>query len=396
MINLGGNTERVSFSSLLLGMRSFFNTKKQGGKIMNKKLFIPGPVNVREDVLAQMAQAITGHRTIAASNLQRNISEKLQEIFYTKNRIILSTSSGTALMDGAIRSFTKKGAAIFSNGYFGDLWYEMAKRNNIQAELFTAEKGKPISSEMVDKILSTGRFDLITITHNETSSGITNPLEDISNVIKKYPEIVWLVDGVSSIGGIKLEVDKLGIDVCITSTQKCLGLPPGMAIASVSEKSIERARTIEFRGYYLDFLELYETIDKMDYQYISTPNLPGMYAMDYQLKKILNEGLENRFERHKILGNMVRDWSKIYFDLYTEETYASNTVTTIENSLNMDFNLLNKILGDRGFEISNGYGDLKDKTFRIGHMADCTVEELQDLIDNLDDIIRRDILKISA
>lgn len=363
---------------------------------MNKRLFIPGPVNVREDVLAQMTKSIIGHRTVEASDLQRSISEKLQKIFYTKNRIVLSTSSGTALMEGAIRSFTKKRAAVFSNGFFGSLWHEIAKRNNIKADLYKAKKGKPIDSKIVDEVLSTGKYDLIAITHNETSSGITNPLESISEVIKKYPDIIWLVDGVSSIGGIKLEVDKLGIDVCITSTQKCLGLPPGMAIASVSQKAIERAREIKFRGYYLDFLELYETIEKMDHQYISTPNIAMMYAMDYQLNKILDEGLENRFNRHKMLGDMVKAWAKRYFTLYTEEIYASNTVTTIENTLNIDIDLLNKVLGKRGFQISNGYGDLKDKTFRIGHMADCTVEELEELINNLDEIIGKKIYKASA
>lgn len=353
---------------------------------MNKKLFIPGPVNVREDVLAQMTKAIIGHRTIAASDLQRGISEKLQRIFYTKNRIILSTSSGTALMEGAIRSFTKRKAAVFTNGFFGDLWYEMASYNAIEADLFRAEKGRALTSKMVDEVLATGQYDLITITHNETSTGVTNNLEEISKIIKRYPHVIWMVDGVSSIGGIKLEVDKLGIDVCITSTQKCLGLPPGMAIASVSEKAIERAKSIDFRGYYLDFLELYETIEKSDYQYISTPAIPMMFAMDYQLDKILDEGLDNRFKRHKILGNMVRTWAKKYFKLYAEDDAASDTVTTIENTRNMNIDLLNEILARRGFQISNGYGDLRDKTFRIGHMADCTVEELQELLDNLDEI----------
>ncbi len=354
---------------------------------MSKRLFIPGPVNVRDDVLAQMTNSIIGHRTMAASGLQRGISEKLQEIFYTKDRIILSTSSGTALMEGAIRSFTKRRAAVFSNGFFGTLWYEMALHNDREADLFIPEKGKPISGDMVDKVLSTGKYDLVTITHNETSSGITNPMEEISRVIEKYPQVIWLVDGVSSVGGIKLEVDKLGIDVCIVSSQKCFGLPPGMAVASVSEKAIERARDIDFRGYYLDFLELYETIDKTNYQYISTPNLPLMNAMDYQLDKILEEGLENRYKRHEELGRMVRNWAMKHFSLYTEEGYRSNTVTTIENTMNLDFNLLDELLGQRGFQISNGYGDLKDKTFRIGHMADTTVEELEELLENLDEVI---------
>lgn len=353
---------------------------------MDKKLFIPGPVNVRGDVLAAMTQSIIGHRTKTASELQRGISKKLQKIFHTNNRILLSTSSGTAMMEGAIKSFTKKRAAMFSNGFFGSLWHELAVRNNIKADLFKAEKGQPITGEMLEKAISTGRYDVITITHNETSSGVTNPMEELSKVIKKYPDIIWCVDGVSSIGGIKLEVDKLGIDVCIASSQKCLALPPGMAIASVSEKAIERARAIDFRGYYLDYLELYETIDKMDYQYVSTPAIPLMFAMDYQLNKILQEGLENRYKRHELLGNMTREFVKNYFNLYTEEAFASNTVTTIENTKNIDFDFLNKKLGQLGFQISNGYGDLKDRTFRIGHMGDCTVEELQELLDALEGI----------
>ena len=366
--------------------------KEEAGR-MQKKLFIPGPVDVREDVLAQMTKPIIGHRTKAASDLQRNISEKLQKIFYANNQIILSTSSGTAMMEGAIRSFTKKRAAVFSNGFFGNLWYQMALHNNLEADLFNSEKGEAITAEMVEKVLSSGKYDLITITHNETSSGITNPLEELSRVINNYPEVIWCVDGVSSVGGIKLEIDKLGIDVCIVSSQKCLGLPPGMAIASVSEKAIERARQVEFRGYYLDFLELYETIKRTDYQYISTPAIPMMFAMDYQLDRILDEGLENRFERHRELGNMVRSWAKKHFKLYAKGSCASNTVTTIKNTLDLDIDLLNKKLGERGFQISNGYGELKDKTFRIGHMADCREEDLQELLDTLDELLGFDVVE---
>lgn len=354
---------------------------------MKTKLFIPGPVDVRQDVLAQMTRPIIGHRTAAASGLQRSISEKLQKIFYTDNQIILSTSSGTALMEGAIRSFTKKRAAVFSNGYFGNLWYKMALYNNREADLFNSKKGQAITPAMVEKVLSTGKYDLITITHNETSSGITNPLEELARVISNYPDVIWCLDGVSSIGGIRVEIDKLGVDVCIVSSQKCLGLPPGMAIASVSEKAIERARQIEFRGYYLDFLELYETVKRTDYQYISTPAIPMMFAMDYQLDKILKEGLENRYKRHQQLGDIVRSWAKKHFKLYAKDSCTSNTVTTIKNTLGINIDSLNERLAERGFQISNGYGDLRDKTFRIGHMADCTVEELQELLDTLDELL---------
>ena len=355
---------------------------------MHKKLFIPGPVDVREDVLEQMTKPIIGHRTKAASDIQRGISEKLQKVFYTKDQILLSTSSGSGLMEGAIRSCTRNRAAVFSTGHFGDLWYKMAVFNNIPADKFNAPQGHPITAEMVDDVLSTGKYDLIAITHNETSTGITSPIEEIAEVVKKHPDVVWCLDAVSSLAGIKIEVDRLGIDICITSTQKCLGLPSGMSITSMSEKAVEAARNVGFRGIYLDLLELYECIQSMDYQYPSTPNIPMMFAMDYQLDRILEEGLENRFLRHKKMGEYVRNWAIKNFDLYPRKEYASNTVTTIKNTRNIDIDLLNEQLGHRGYQISNGYGELKDETFRIGHMADYTLDEIKGLLDNMDDILR--------
>ena len=155
----------------------------------------------------------------------------------------------------------------------------------------------------IDQVLTTGKYDLITVTHNETSSGIMNPVEEIAEVMKKYPEVVFCVDTVSSLGGTKIEVDKLGIDICLTSSQKCLGLPPGLSLCSISEKALEAARKVKFRGTYFDLLQIYEYIQKKDYQYPSTPSLSHMFALDYQLDKILNEGLENRFARHTEMAN---------------------------------------------------------------------------------------------
>ena len=354
---------------------------------MHKKLFIPGPVEVRADVLEKMAGPMMGHRTKDASNLQRGISEKMQKVMYTNNTILLSTTSGSGLMEGAVRSCTTKRAAIFSIGAFGDRWYKMAASNNVPADKFTSEPGKPTTAEMVDKELSTGKYDLITITHNETSTGVMNPVEEISEVMKKYPEVVWCMDTVSSMAGTKIEVDKLGVDICITSTQKCLGLPPGMAICSFSQKAVEAAKKVEFRGLYLDLLDLYNYILKKDYQYPSTPSLSHMYALDYQLDRILEEGLENRFARHLEMAGIVRVWAKEHFELFPDEKYASNTLTTIKNTKGISVSDLNKKLGEEGYMISNGYGDLKEVTFRIAHMADCTVDEVKELLAVMDKIL---------
>ncbi|MEA1959864.1 MAG: alanine--glyoxylate aminotransferase family protein [Bacillota bacterium] len=355
---------------------------------MHKKLFIPGPVEVRSEVLEKMATPMMGHRSKEASALQRNISDKLRALFFTEEEILLSTSSGSGLMEGAVRSCTAKRAACFGVGAFGKRWYEMALANNVPADLFEVEWGQATTPGLVEEVLSTGKYDLITITHNETSTGVMNPVEDITPVIKKFPDVVYCLDTVSSMGGTRIEVDKLGVDICITSTQKALGLPPGMAACSFSQKAIERAKQVEHRGYYLDLLAIYNYLKKKDYQYPSTPSLSHMFALDYQLDKILEEGLETRFKRHQEMSRYVREWAKTYFELFANEEYLSNTLTTINNTRNINVSELNAELGRRGFQISNGYGNLKDKTFRIAHMADCTLEEIKELIDNINDILQ--------
>jgi aspartate aminotransferase-like enzyme len=236
--------------------------------------------------------------------------------------------------------------------------------------------------------LATGKYDLVTITHNETATGVSCPIEEISEVMKRYPDVIWCVDTVSSMGGVRIEVDQLGIDLCITSSQKCLGLPPGMAVCSISEKAVEAAKQVPNRGFYFDLLALYKYIKTKDYQYPSTPSLSHMFAMDYQLDRILEEGLENRYRRHKEMADYVRGWAKDEFALFADERYASNTVTAISNTRGIDIGDLNKRLGEYGYVISNGYGILKDKTFRIAHMADTTMEDVKALIGTINHILK--------
>lgn len=354
---------------------------------MHKKLFVPGPVEVREDVLSKMSSPMIGHRSKDASNLQKSITNKLKKLFYTENEILLSTSSGTGLMEAAVRCCTKERAAIFSIGSFGDRWHEIALSNGIQADLFKSQPGTVTKPEMVDAALKTGKYDLVTITHNETSTGVMNPLDEISRVMKKYPDVIFCVDAVSSAGGVKIETDKLGIDICITSSQKALGLPPGLSMCTISEKAVEKARHVKNRGYYLDLVLLYDTIKKKDYQYPSTPNLSLMFALDYQLDRIMEEGLENRFDRHLAMAEYTRTWAKKNFALFADEKHASVTMTTVDNIRKVSVRDLNLELGRRGFAISNGYGELKEKTFRIAHMGDLNLEDIKELLFNIDDIL---------
>jgi aspartate aminotransferase-like enzyme len=187
--------------------------------------------------------------------------------------------------------------------------------------------------------------------------------------------------------GAKVEVDKLGIDVCITSTQKALALPPGMAICSVSPRALEHGKQVKCRGWYLDLLEIYKYVETKDYQYSATPSLPHMFAMNYQLDRILAEGLENRYARHKAMADYTRAWAKNNFQLFPEEKYASVTLTTITNTRNISVKALNDELGKMGMQLSNGYGDLKEKTFRIAHMGELTLDDVKELIAAIEKIL---------
>ncbi|MDO5451109.1 MAG: alanine--glyoxylate aminotransferase family protein [Akkermansia sp.] len=358
------------------------------------KLFIPGPTIVSEDILQELSLPMIGHRSKKASEIQKRISDNMQKVLFTENRILLSTSSGSGLMEGAIRSCTAKRAAVFSIGAFGDKWFKMAKTNGVPADKFSSVMGEPTTPEMVDQALATGKYDLVTVTHNETSSGIQNPVEEIAEVMKKYPDVVWCVDAVSSAAGSKIETDKLGIDILITSTQKALALPPGMAICSMSKKAYDRTAEVENRGLYFDLRTIWDFIDKKNYQYTSTPCLSLMYALDKQLQHIVNEeGIENRFARHQAMAEYTRAWANEHFRVYPNPKYLSKTLTVIDSHPKgkdwmVDVKELNAFLAERNMTLGNGYGDLKDKTFRIAHMGELTIDDLKEVTAAVEEYIK--------
>jgi aspartate aminotransferase-like enzyme len=354
----------------------------------HKKLFIPGPTEVHPDVLAAMARPMIGHRGSEYSELQKRVTEKVQKLMYTANPILFSASSGSGLMEGAIRCCTAKRAIVFSVGTFGNRWKEIADGNGVPADKHEVEWGNGITPDMVEKHLSTGKYDCATITHSETSTGVMNHLEELAPVFRKYPEVVWCLDAVSSLGGVKIEVDALGVDVLVTSSQKCLGLPPGLAIASFSAKAEERAKGVKNRGYYFDLLQLLQFIRDKNFQYPSTMSISHMFAMDLQMDRIMAEGFDARFRRHEEMAGMVQAWARKHFALYPAERYASRTVTCIKNTRGISIADLNKELGKKNLNLSNGYGKLKELTFRIAHMGDLQKSDIQELLTAIEEILK--------
>ncbi len=353
---------------------------------MNKKLFIPGPVDVSEDVLLKLSEPVIGHRTKEFGELLISTINKLKRLMFTENNVFISTSSSTGLMEAAIRNCVKEKCLNIANGAFGERWHEITLINGKKADLLKIDWGLGVKPKIVEEKLSSNEYDAVTLVHNETSTGVTNPIYEIAKIIKKYPNVCFLVDTVSSLGGIKIEVDKLGIDVCLAGVQKALAVPPGLAVCSVSEKALEKSKTINNKGYYFNFQIFLKYLEKN--QTPTTPSISLLKALNYQLEKILNEeGLENRFKRHETLGEITREWAKKNFELFAEEKYASNTLTCIKNTKNINLNELETKLYEKGYIFSNGYGKIKDLTFRIAHMGDLKIEELKRYLETINKIL---------
>lgn len=353
---------------------------------MEKKLFIPGPTHVRKEILDAQSSPMIGHRTNDYSALHSRLIQKLQKMLFTDQHVYIFTSAATGVMEGTIRQASLGKILVTICGSFSKRWYEIVEANGIPCGKLMVPPGQAITVELVRNALSQEKYDAITITMNETSTGIMNPVEDISRMIRQeFPDVLILIDAVSCMAGVKIELDKLGIDVCFAGTQKCFALPPGLTICAVSDRARERALQIPNRGFYFSYSAMDKLYEK--HQTPATPAISLMYALDKQMDDILEEGLENRFERHIAMADYIQNWSRQYFQLYGDERYLSKTVTNISNTRNINISDLNKELSLRGALISNGYGELKDICFRIGHMGDLTLNDMQWLTDQINTIL---------
>ena len=353
---------------------------------MYKKLFIPGPTHVREKILQAQAAPMIGHRAKEYSDLQAAVTTKLQQLLYTQQRVYLYACSSTGMMEGSVRQASTRRILNTVCGAFSKRWFQMTAANGVPCDKVEVPMGQAITPELVDEALSKGDYDAITIVMNETSTGLTNPLADIAALIhEKYPDVLILVDAVSGMAGIKIEFDAWGLDVCLAGVQKCFALPAGLTVCAVSDRARERAQQIESPGYYFSYAQMDKKYEK--HQTPATPAISLIQALNAQMDDILAEGLENRWRRHEEMATTVQDWARRYFGLYSDERYLSNTVTNVENTRGISVAGLNEELAKRGAMISNGYGDLKEKCFRIAHMGDLTLDDVKWLLGQIEDIL---------
>ena len=351
---------------------------------MSYKLFIPGPIAVSEKTLRAMSQPMIGHRSTDFVALYNSIQPELQAICYTKDPVYLSTSSAWGVMEGSLRNVVKKKVLNCMNGAFSDKWNDVALRCGKQATALKFEWGQPVDPEAVRRELATGAYDALTLIHNETSCGCMSDLAAIMRVVREFPDVIAIVDTVSSLSAMPIKKDELGIDVLVSGSQKAFALPPGLSFLSVSKKALDRAATMTDRGYYFDYVEFQKNHEAG--MTPSTPVIPLIYALKSKLDDIKAEGLDTRYARHLRLNQAVRDFvfSK-GFKLFPKEGYGSITLNCFANTQAIDLAALNKILKSKHkLVIDGGYGKLKGKTFRISNMGDETDETIAALIKSLD------------
>ena len=354
-------------------------------------LFIPGPSEVREDILHAQTAPMIGHRSDECNALIGRVESKLQQVFMTNSRVYSLASSGAGLQEAAIRNGVRDGRTVvnFVNGAFAQRWHNVSLGCGKQAVRVDIPWGAPVTPEAVDAALAAldGSCDAITVVQNETSTGVRSPVGKIAALVHdKYPDTLVLVDAVSSLSGDWIPVDEWELDVCLTSSQKALALPPGLAFAAVSDRTLARASEVAGRGWYFDFLLLEKYLVKNTTP--ATPAISLLRAADRQLDHILAEGLEARVARHRRLAQITQAWAlENGFGLLAAADYRSLTVTCVENTPGIDFAALNEFLKQRGKVISNGYGDLKNKTFRIAHMGDVTDADMAELLAVMDEFL---------
>jgi aspartate aminotransferase-like enzyme len=352
-------------------------------------MFVPGPVDVDPEVLQAMTKPMLPHRSKEYEEIHRRAAEKAQKVFYTQFRVFLGTHSGSGMQEAGIRNFANKDILCCTSGAFSERWYQCAVANGKQADRLDAEWGKAIRPDRLQDALKKKHYESITIVHNETSTGVENPVKELCKVLHEVsPDTIIMVDAVSSLGGVKIEMDAWGIDFLLTSSQKCFALPPGLSMAGVSDRALKKAESVENRGWYFDLLLLEK--HRLKDSTPMTPVLPLIYALDFQLDRMFAEGLDARFQRHAAMSQKVYDWSIAHgLKPYPEDDCRSKTVVTVNNDKKWVIGDLNKFLLQKGMRIANGYGAIKDVTFRVATMGETSLQDVDNLLSALEEFMQQ-------
>ena len=350
------------------------------------KFFVPGPTWVRPALLQEMTRPMIGHRSAEFKTLYRSIITNLKPLFATTQDTFVATCSGTGLMEAALINCVPRRVLITTCGAFSEKWAAIAESCGFEVDRLDAGWGNAIDPETLADHLGSRRahYDAVTLTQNETSTGVTNDVAALARVVHDVsPETLVLVDAVSALAGMPMRFDEWAIDVCFASVQKCIALPPGISVFAVSQRALDRAKKTPYRGIYFDFLQFKKNGD--DGSVPSTPSIPHFYALDAQLKRIQEETLEARFRRHEAMRDATLQRTAAYAEPASDRAHLSPTVTALKPSRKFPEEIRTG-MKSAGFTLGGGYGNWKEETFRIGHMGDMTVNDVNAMLDVLEKV----------
>jgi aspartate aminotransferase-like enzyme len=353
------------------------------------RFFVPGPTEVRPEVLDAMRRPMIFHRSPAMEELMRRVTTRLGPIFGTRRAVHVITGSGTGAMELAIRGGTARRVLSIVHGDFGERFARMAEACGRAVTRLKSEPGDVVSLDRIRETLRTEEFDAVTATHSETATGVLADIAGIASAVKERPDCLLLVDAVSAAAAVPISMDAWGVDAVVSASQKALALPPGLAFAAVSDRFVARAKSLKDRGVYLDVIRYEEFAAKS--QSPTTPAVSLLFALDRQLADIELETLEARFARHAVMVDACTSWvsraeaAALGISLLARPGLYSPSVTCIrsENS-----GVILQRMREHGFELGGGQAPLTKSTFRIGHMGDHTVAGLEAMLAVLERVLR--------
>jgi aspartate aminotransferase-like enzyme len=351
----------------------------------NAKFFVPGPTWVRPEILQEMTRPMIAHRSSEFGDLFLRVVAKLKPLFGTTGDTFVASCSGTALLEASLTNCVPRRVLVTTSGAFAERWMAIAESLGLEVDQLNAGWGSAVDPQRLADHLASRRtqYDAVTLTHNETSTGVTNDVAALARVIREEsPNTLILADAVSSLGGIPVRFDEWGLDVCLASVQKGIALPPGITVFAVSPRALARAAKRPYRGTYLDFLSYKKHAD--DGNVPTTPSIPHFYALARQLDDIIDmETLEARYRRHEAMRETTIRRTAGYAELASDADHASATVSALIPNRPPDE--LRAAMKKRGFTLGGGYGKWKPTTFRIGHMGDIQLDDLNVMLDALEE-----------
>ena len=351
-------------------------------------LMIPGPTRVSPRVLKAMSDNIVNHRSAVFGEILTETTEMMSEVFQTDNQSYILTGSGTAAMEAALGNIIEKDDKVLTivGGKFGERFMQITETHRGQPVKLEVEWGHAVDPKDVEYILEEDEdIKAVTIVHNETSTGVTNPIDKVGKIVKDY-DALYVVDTVSSLGGDDVFVDGYNIDICVTGSQKCLAAPPGMSAITLNDDAWKVVDNTETYNYYLDMKRYRKSGSAKPPETPYTPSVSLMYAMREALIAVMEEGLESRIERHQLAALATRNGIKAMgLELFAQLEVSSNTVTAIKIPEGVtDKELRGTMRNKYQIELAGGQDHLKGNVFRIGHMGNITHREIISTISALE------------